>query len=173
MPSLDFKLIKKMLPDHYTVKVTDKGYHCQSKTGMSDELFQTFFVTVKNLWAEDFQEIFHNVNSDHKDFTLYVRRDKVTLDGSKRSGEMLYRLEYNEKQQHFHLDNYTHEPNTHGWFTIVDYCSDLEFKIFESYVAAREVKPYTKEFLLQCLSESKQFLEHLIEYGVEIKFNFN
>jgi hypothetical protein len=48
--------------------------------------------------------------------------------------EKTYRLEFNEKQQNFHLDNYTHEPNTFGWFTITDHCSDFEFKVFEAYV---------------------------------------
>lgn len=35
-----------------------------------------------------------------------------------------YRLEFNEKQQNFHLDNFTHNPNTFGWVTICDRVED-------------------------------------------------
>ena len=45
-----------------------------------------------------------------------------------------YRLEFNESSKNFHLDNYTHQENTHGWCTIMESCTDLEFFIFESYV---------------------------------------
>jgi hypothetical protein len=44
--------------------------------------------------------------------------------------EITYRLEFNEKQQQFHLDNGTHEENTIGWVTIAEKCTDLEHKIF-------------------------------------------
>lgn len=35
-----------------------------------------------------------------------------------------YRLEFNEKQQKFHLDNYTHDPDTFGWFTLEEKAED-------------------------------------------------
>ena len=82
--------------------------------------------------------------------------------------EKTYRLEFNEKQQNFHLDNYTHEPNTFGWFTITDHCSELEFKIFEAYVNRVEIDKLTKEYLLKCLSEIKGFMDNLQEYKLQI-----
>ena len=41
-----------------------------------------------------------------------------------------HRLEFNEKQQSFHLDDFTHEGGTHGWFTIFEHCTDVEFKVY-------------------------------------------
>jgi hypothetical protein len=64
--------------------------------------------------------------------------------------EKKYRLEFNEAQQSFHLDNYTHTEGKHGWFTIFEYCTDLEFKVYESFVNRKlEKKKLTKEYLLK------------------------
>jgi hypothetical protein len=82
--------------------------------------------------------------------------------------EKTYRLEFNEKQQNFHLDNYTHEPNTFGWFTITDHCSDFEFKVFEAYVNRVEKHKLTKNYLLKCLSEIKGLMDNLQEYKLHI-----
>ena len=80
-----------------------------------------------------------------------------------------YRLEFNEQQQMFHLDNYSHEENTHGWFTIFEYCTDLEFWIYESYVNRIKKKKLTKTYLLQCAKEVESFMSNLTEY----KFNIS
>lgn len=80
-----------------------------------------------------------------------------------------YRLEFNEAQQSFHLDNYTHTEETHGWFTIFEYCTDLEFKVYESFVNRKlEKKKLTKDYLLKCANEVKRFWDNLEEYKVEI-----
>jgi hypothetical protein len=47
--------------------------------------------------------------------------------------ENIFRLEFSESRQVFHLDNYTHQENTHGWFTICD-VTDKDFKIIKSYL---------------------------------------
>jgi hypothetical protein len=78
-----------------------------------------------------------------------------------------YRLEFNERQQNFHLDNYTHEPNTYGWFTIKKKCTDFEFQIFESFVTRIKKKELTKAYLLKCKDELDLFIKNLKEYNIE------
>ncbi len=83
--------------------------------------------------------------------------------------EQTYRLEFNEKQQHFHLDNYTHEPNTFGWVTLTEHCTDKEFKIFEAFINRNKSKRLTKEYVLRSFTELKGFYKNLLEYGIEIQ----
>jgi hypothetical protein len=47
-----------------------------------------------------------------------------------RSGLDFFRLEYNEKQNAFHFDNYTHKANTCGWVTICENLLDADCKRF-------------------------------------------
>lgn len=82
--------------------------------------------------------------------------------------QKIYRLEFNEKQQKFHLDNYTHEPNTLGWFTITDHCSDFEFKVFEAYVNRAKNDKLTKDYLLKCLAEIIGLINNLQERNLHI-----
>jgi hypothetical protein len=82
--------------------------------------------------------------------------------------ERTYRLEFNEKQQNFHLDRGSHEENTHGWFTIFEHCTDLEFKVYEAYVNRKPLKKLTKEYLLKCAIELKGFTSNLLEYNLLI-----
>jgi hypothetical protein len=82
--------------------------------------------------------------------------------------ERTYRLEFNEKQQRFNLDNFTAEENTHGWFTIFAHCTDLEFKVYEAFVNRVPNKQLTKEYLLQCAEEIKGFTSNLMEYGLVV-----
>lgn len=77
--------------------------------------------------------------------------------------ERTYRLEFNEKQQKFHLDNGSHEPDSNGWFTVFDHCSDNEFKAFKNYLIIRYCKPYTKEQVLTCGAEILMFTANLRE----------
>lgn len=79
-----------------------------------------------------------------------------------------FRLEFNEKQQKFHHDNYTHEADTFGWFTIMDECSDIEFKVYEAFVNRIPNKKLTKEYLLKCATEVKGFTNNLLEYGLVV-----
>lgn len=79
-----------------------------------------------------------------------------------------YRLEFNEQQQQFHLDDYTHEADANGWFTITEHCTDLEFKIFEAYVNRTKVDRLTKEYLLKSIDEIRVFINNLIEYKISI-----
>lgn len=79
-----------------------------------------------------------------------------------------FRLEFNEKQQQFHHDNYTHEADTFGWFTIMDECSDMEFHIFEAYVKRVKVGKLTKEYLLKCAEELKTFTSNLLDSSLVV-----
>jgi hypothetical protein len=79
-----------------------------------------------------------------------------------------YRLEFNEKQQHFHLDNFTHEEGTHGWVTILARCTDNEFKILESFVNRVPHERLTKEYILRCAMEVECFMINLLEHGLVI-----
>lgn len=83
----------------------------------------------------------------------------------------IYRLEFNEKQQKFHLDNKTHKENTHGWITISENCTDLEFKIFECFVNRTKKSKLTKNYVIKSLQECKKFVINLLEYGVKISSN--
>lgn len=87
--------------------------------------------------------------------------------------EFTYRLEFNEKQQGFHLENehkdFMAKENTHGWITITDHCTDNEFHILEAYVNRIKKRKLTNEYVLMCLSEVKGFIKNLAEYGLQIK----
>ena len=85
--------------------------------------------------------------------------------------EQTYRLEFNEDQQHFHLDHYNSIPNTHGWFTIFDHCSDREFAVYESFVNRIPKRKLTKNYLLKCAIEVEGFTNNLLEYGLILKYN--
>ena len=80
----------------------------------------------------------------------------------------LYRLEFNEQQQKFHLDFDSHEENTHGCFTIFEYCTDLEFRIYGAYVNRIKKEKLTKTYLLRCADEVKSFMSNLTEYKLNI-----
>lgn len=79
-----------------------------------------------------------------------------------------YRLEFSEAQQHFHLDNYSHIENTHGWVTIVEKCTDDEFKMIEAYVNRTSREKLTVEYLRESLEELMGFIANLKEYNIEI-----
>lgn len=87
--------------------------------------------------------------------------------------EKIYRLEFNEKQQKFHHDNYTHEENTNGWFTILESATNIECMFFEAYVNSFEKKKFTKEFLLKCAKEVKAIFNKLIEFEIIIDYSYN
>lgn len=82
--------------------------------------------------------------------------------------EKTYRLEFNEKQQNFHLDNFTHKEAKHGWFTIFEHCTDIEFKVYEAFVNRIPNKKLSKEYLLKCATEVKGFTNNLLEYGLVV-----
>ena len=83
--------------------------------------------------------------------------------------ENTYRLEFNEQQQEFHLDDFTHEENTNGWFTIYGDCTEVQFKIYDTFVKSKKRKKYTKAFLIKCSLELDEFVQNLMEHKLAIE----
>jgi hypothetical protein len=87
--------------------------------------------------------------------------------------EDTYRLEFREEGQDFHLEHdhkkYMVEPNTHGWITVTEHCTDLEFEIFEAFVRRNPKKKLTNKYVLEALSELQGFIKNLMEYNINIK----
>ncbi len=82
----------------------------------------------------------------------------------------LYRLEFNEKEQVFRFDNYSHEADTFGYATISEYCSEMEFQVLVSYldIKGKENDKLTIEYLLKSISEMKKFIYKLAEWNLAI-----
>jgi hypothetical protein len=82
---------------------------------------------------------------------------------------MRFRVEFNEDQQGFHLELHGKsmvQPNTHGWKTIIENCSDDYFKIFKAYASRLEKEKLTVDYLLQSAQELENFLKNLLEYNI-------
>lgn len=91
-----------------------------------------------------------------------------------------FRLEFNEKQQAYH-HAYKHQiniPNSHGWITISDGMTDIEFTIFHCFVVATLDKDFelrtdkknfttTKE-LEKCLHKLEMFAFNLLLKNITI-----
>jgi hypothetical protein len=85
-----------------------------------------------------------------------------------------YRLEFNEKQQMFHLDNYSHEENSFGWITITEHCTDLEFEIFEAYLdrdCIKEDQTLTEDHIINTFIDLQSFILKLMDYNISIVKN--
>ena len=80
----------------------------------------------------------------------------------------LFTLEFNEDQQMFHHNYGKSKHNTHGWFTVTDFCSDRESRIFEAYVNRIKKKKLTKYYVLRSFQEISGFISNLIEYNLSI-----
>lgn len=84
--------------------------------------------------------------------------------------EYKFRLEFNEEQQKFHCDNYTHEENTKGWFTVMSECTDIEYLMFDSFLNIKKQNKLTKEILTNAKEDFKQFLYNIYKDGLEVNF---
>ena len=80
-----------------------------------------------------------------------------------------YRLEFNEKKQHFHLANANRKPNTFGWITVFERCTDDEFWIFKSFLHRVEKKHLTKKYVLDSAIKLERFHNKLIENKLKIE----
>ena len=81
----------------------------------------------------------------------------------------LYRVDFNEEKQQFHLDKFRHEESAHGWRTILDCSTNSEFKVFEAFINRKRKKKFTVEYLLKSKSELIRFWDILLEYHLDIK----
>jgi hypothetical protein len=82
--------------------------------------------------------------------------------------ERTYRLEFNEKQQHFRLDNYSQPENTFGYVTIFEHCSDFEWKVLKLYIQSKGDQKLTIEKVKSYAGALKCFWHFLISNGVHI-----
>ncbi len=90
--------------------------------------------------------------------------------------ETTYRLEFSEAQQWLRMDNGSHAPNTNGFVTIFDHCTDLEFKVFEAFTNRLNrmgKKKMTTKTLLKDAEEVVAFWKILLEYGISFDYNCN
>jgi hypothetical protein len=81
-----------------------------------------------------------------------------------------YRLEFNEEKQKFHLDNY--DRDTPGWETVFEHCSDLEWRIFESYVHRIPKSKLTNKYVFDCANEIQIFMKNLIENNISFDLKY-
>ena len=81
--------------------------------------------------------------------------------------DKMYRLEFNEKQQ-LHLDNYSHEEQTHGWITVYKYCTDVEFWVFRSFLEANITGRKTNKNVLECANKCESFMKILVQNRLQI-----
>ena len=85
-----------------------------------------------------------------------------------KDGEFVFRLEFNESSQQFHMDNYSHEANTYGWKTIMNECSDYQFYLIESFVNRVPNDKLTVTYIKQCIKELGGFINNLSQYQLQI-----
>lgn len=88
----EIEFVKSLLPTHYEVKESSKkgSIHCMSEIGLrklpylrrsgrlitddeDDESFDRFFKSIKVYFGDKFQEVFHNTNFCHVNFTIYLK----------------------------------------------------------------------------------------------------
>ena len=81
-----------------------------------------------------------------------------------------FRVEFNEKTQKFH-HAYAHQqtkPNTNGWRTVMDRCTDDEFVIVIAFLRRRNNKKMTIDYIIKSIDELKQFYTNIRNAGFSI-----
>ncbi len=80
--STDFSFFTYYLPNYYVQnsrKDNREEWRCRSNTGLSDmgdeKEWNAFVKEVHNRWPMRFIEIYHTVNTNHKDFTIYLKSE--------------------------------------------------------------------------------------------------
>lgn len=87
--------------------------------------------------------------------------------------ERVNRVEFNVEQQCFHNANHNRDaPDTFGWFTVFEYCSDTEYWLFRAILHSRygdrPSAKYTRQQILECARQSEATLIYLSEQGFSI-----
>lgn len=67
------EIIKGLLPEHYYCEETKGGINCKSNIGMSEGSYVAFIDGIKDIFKKQFQEIFHQVCTDHLQFTVFLK----------------------------------------------------------------------------------------------------
>jgi len=81
-----------------------------------------------------------------------------------------FRIEFNEKKQHFHhaYSFQNQEPYTNGYYTIAEYCTNEEWRVFEAFVNRVKKKRLSLEYVLKSFEELQGFYKNLLEYRMII-----
>lgn len=82
--------------------------------------------------------------------------------------ETSYSLEFNVNQQCFHFASKFDKPDTYGWFTITNSCTEKEFIVFECFLKRAKKENYSKEYILQSFSELNIFWNELLKNNIVI-----
>lgn len=81
----------------------------------------------------------------------------------------LYRLEFNQNQQVFHLAEKS-DIKRPGWYVISESCTPLECIVLQCYCESKKTPHMTNVFVLKCLSELKTFWSKLMDEGITFEF---
>ncbi len=79
--NLDLESLKKILPSHYQLEPINGGISCKSIEGIhqlktdadDDEHWNYIVKAIKQKFPDRFQEIYHDVNFNHKQFTVFLK----------------------------------------------------------------------------------------------------
>jgi hypothetical protein len=83
--------------------------------------------------------------------------------------ENLYKVEFNESKQHFHLSLYVKGlKDSNGSCKIYDCVSDFEFKIFKIFLQSNYKSPYTLENVLDASKIISKFHNELVNNNIDI-----
>lgn len=79
-----------------------------------------------------------------------------------------YRLEFSENQQSFHMAYLEDIPNTNGYITILDQCTEHEKELFKAYVLkdksdCMSISPERKITLEEVRKAAQEFKEKFKE----------
>lgn len=67
------EIIKGLLPEHYYCEETKGGINCKSNIGMDDNLYTAFIDCIKEIFKGEFKEVFHQVCTEHLQFTVFLK----------------------------------------------------------------------------------------------------
>ena len=81
----------------------------------------------------------------------------------------LYRLEFNQKQQVFHMAEKSDGARP-GWHVVTESCTPEESVILQCYCDAKKSPKITNEFVMKSLAELKIFWGKLMDEGITFQF---
>lgn len=82
-------------------------------------------------------------------------------------------LEYNTEQGCIHHNYYykqTSKPNTYGWFSVIEKCTNEIGYLFEMFIDYKSGKNYTKKYLIQEANRFKRFMEEMERLNIEVRY---
>ena len=83
--------------------------------------------------------------------------------------DSLYKLEFSEEQQMFHMNSDRHAMDSNGYVTILDNCTTEELQLLEAYLAIHPKRKKTVSHILKCIDEIVLFHKALAEENLGLK----